>query len=69
MNPLSRRQFLATTTAAAASLGTVGVTGCSRAATARAGGGFPEGFGVFDCLPDGTFSFAYQPSDWKAAGA
>jgi 3',5'-cyclic AMP phosphodiesterase CpdA len=28
--------------------------------------GCPEGFGVFDCKPDGTFDFAYQPYGWKA---
>lgn len=28
--------------------------------------GFPEGFGVFDCKPDGTFDFAYQAYGWKA---
>lgn len=28
--------------------------------------GFPEGFGVFDCEPDGTFRFAYQDYGWKA---
>jgi 3',5'-cyclic-AMP phosphodiesterase len=31
--------------------------------------GTPEGFGVFDCQPDGTFAFRYEPYGWKAAGA
>lgn len=28
--------------------------------------GTPEGFGVFDCHPDGTFGFRYQAHGWKA---
>jgi len=28
--------------------------------------GTPEGFGVFDCRPDGTFAFQYQAHGWKA---
>jgi Icc protein len=28
--------------------------------------GTPEGFGVFDCRPDGTFDFRYESSGWKA---
>jgi 3',5'-cyclic-AMP phosphodiesterase len=28
--------------------------------------GTPEGFGVFDCRPDGTFDFAYKSYGWKA---
>lgn len=26
----------------------------------------PEGFGVFDCRPDGSFEFAYRDHGWKA---
>lgn len=29
--------------------------------------GTPEGFGVFDCRPDGTLEFSYHSHDWKAA--
>ena len=28
--------------------------------------GTPAGFGVFDCHPDGTFAFRYEPHGWKA---
>jgi 3',5'-cyclic AMP phosphodiesterase CpdA len=28
--------------------------------------GTPPGFGVFDCHPDGTFAFRYEPHGWKA---
>lgn len=27
--------------------------------------GTPEGFGVFDCQADGTFTFRYEPHGWK----
>lgn len=27
----------------------------------------PEGFGVFDCRPDGTFDFGYKSYGWKAS--
>jgi hypothetical protein len=25
----------------------------------------PEGFGVFDCRPDGSFDFRYESFGWK----
>jgi 3',5'-cyclic AMP phosphodiesterase CpdA len=28
--------------------------------------GFPEGYGIFDLLPDGTFHYEYQPYGWNA---
>jgi 3',5'-cyclic-AMP phosphodiesterase len=28
--------------------------------------GTPEGFGVFDCQPDGTFAFRYESYGWKS---
>lgn len=28
--------------------------------------GTPEGFGVFDCRPDGSLAFSYQSHGWKA---
>jgi 3',5'-cyclic-AMP phosphodiesterase len=31
--------------------------------------GTSEGFGVFDCQPDGTFNFTYQSYGWKAGQA
>jgi 3',5'-cyclic AMP phosphodiesterase CpdA len=31
--------------------------------------GTPEGFGVFDCRPDGTLAFHYESYGWKAARA
>ena len=27
--------------------------------------GNPEGFGVIECKPDGSFDFAYESFDWK----
>ncbi|MCI0748048.1 MAG: metallophosphoesterase [Verrucomicrobia subdivision 3 bacterium] len=29
--------------------------------------GTPEGFGIFDCQPDGTFAFRYEPYGWNSA--
>lgn len=29
--------------------------------------GTPEGFGVVDCRPDGTFDYRYHPYGWKAS--
>jgi len=31
--------------------------------------GTPEGFGVFDCRPDGTFTYGYQSHGWTAQRA
>jgi len=31
--------------------------------------GCPEGFGIVDCLPDGTFRYKYQDFGWKAVAS